>query len=323
MSASSSVAYLLVYHGSRDPRPGQATERLAQFVRLQIEGGMRPSGTTSSPSAPPSGDSLAGKSLFERLPAMVTVPQATPQSKGRSGGLRSVPTPLPLVGTACLEQGRCDLHRQIIDFGQRVAANGVQTIRIVPLFLLKGVHVAEDLPAEVHLAQQALPGLALHISPHLGSHPGLKGVVQAKLQAATATDAWLLLAHGSRRPKGNHAVQTLAQSLGGTAAYWAVPPNLETQVIHHIQQGVQRLAILPYFLFTGTTTDALVRRTEDLAERFPKIGFHLLPPLGPTPELANLVVDLALGRPMRASSAALPLRRAALRQVRQESSLVS
>lgn len=94
-------------------------------------------------------------------------------------------------------------------------------------------------------------------------------------------------------------------------------------MIHHIQQGVQRLAILPYFLFTGTTTDALVRRTEDLAERFPKIGFHLLPPLGPTPELANLVVDLALGRPMRASSAALPLRRAALRQVRQESSLVS
>lgn len=331
MSASSSVAYLLVYHGSRDPRPGQATERLAQFVRLQIEAGARswslPSGTLASSGA----CSAGSKSLFERLPSMVTFPpsmaqsqaQSADQPKGRTGGLRSVPTPLPLVGTACLEQGKCDLHRQIIDFGQRVAANGIESIRIVPLFLLKGVHVAEDLPAEVALAQQALPGLALQISPHLGSHPGLKGVVQAKLEAATATDAWLLLAHGSRRPKGNHAVQTLAQSLGGTTAYWSVPPNLETQVIHHIQQGVQRLAILPYFLFTGTTTDALVRRTEDLAERFPQIGFHLLPPLGPTPELANLVVDLALGRPMRPSASALPLRRAALRQVRQESSLVS
>lgn len=324
VSVSSSVAYLLVYHGSRDPRPSQATERLAQFVRLRLEDvPHQPSASTKTSTknrAPSSSSRLTTISPFERLPAMVM----TPRSEEQGRGSRAIHTALPLVGTACLEKGRCDLHQQIIDFGHRAAATGIQTIRIVPLFLLKGVHVAEDLPSEVQLAQRALPELSLKVSAHLGSHPGLKGLVQDKLLAATTADAWLLLAHGSRRPKGNSAVQALAQALGGTTAYWSVPPNLETQVIHHIQQGVQRLAILPYFLFTGTTTDALVRRTEDLAERFPSIGFHLLPPLGPTPDLANLVVDLALGQlPLRSNPTALPLRRLSLRQSQQASSLVS
>ena len=60
-----------------------------------------------------------------------------------------------------------------------------------------------------------------------------------------------------------------------------------------MQQGHQRIAILPYFLFSGGITDALTQRMEELAERFPKVTFRLLPPIGASRDLADLVIDLA------------------------------
>lgn len=284
----SATAYLLVYHGSRDPRPGQAAERLAQFMREQLES----AGSSSAQSRPRkvfSASLNAALSPFERLPSAVG--GSYPAAGRRPRSIHS----LPLVGTACLETGALPLHQQIVNFGQRAVAAGITDIQIVPIFLLRGVHVIRDLPMEVQTAQPSLPGLTLTLTPHLGDHPGLRHLVQTRLQTTTA-EAWLLLAHGSRRPEGNRTIQALAQALGGTVAYWAVPPHLDTQIIHLIQQGAQRLAILPYFLFTGSTTDAIIQRTEELAERFPGLGIHLLPPLGPSPDLAQLVVDLALGR---------------------------
>lgn len=229
----------------------------------------------------------------------------------------------PLVGTACLEIGAVPLHQQIVAFSQRAQAAGVRRVQIIPLFLLAGVHVMEDIPAEVELARQALPGLRLEVCPHLGSHPGLRGLLRHKLRT-TAAEGLIVLSHGSRRPGGNAPICALAQGLGGSAAFWAVAPSLDTQVIHYMQSGVQRVAILPYFLFAGSTTDAITHHTEELAERFPQMGIHLLPPLGPSPELARLVVDLALGRvPAKPQQSLFPTQRAAFRHAVHPSSMVS
>lgn len=229
----------------------------------------------------------------------------------------------PLVGTACLEVESLPLHEQIVAFCRRAQAAGTQRVRIVPLFLLAGVHVKDDIPAQVEQARAALPDLTLDVCPHLGSHPGIKHLLRQKLDAAT-TETLILLAHGSRRPGGNDSICSLAQTLGGTAAFWATAPSLESQVIHHMQAGEQRVAILPYFLFAGSTTDAITHLTEDLAERFPQMGFHLLPPLGPSPDLARLVIDLALDRvPARSQQTPTPMRRVAFRHTTHPSTLVS
>ena len=42
------------------------------------------------------------------------------------------------MGTGCLELSPIPLHQQIIDFSRRAGATGVKTIRVVPVFLLKG-----------------------------------------------------------------------------------------------------------------------------------------------------------------------------------------
>ncbi|MBW4460670.1 MAG: sirohydrochlorin chelatase [Nodosilinea sp. WJT8-NPBG4] len=339
MSASASTAYLLVSHGSRDPRPGQGMERLAHFVRSQESGLWE-----NQPSPPDRSDSrmkpversATGRSaasqaasFLRRAPALDWLRPSPISVLGEEAGIFrsrvSQPETVngPLVGTACLEVGAVPLHQQIVAFSQRAQATGVHRVRVLPLFLLAGVHVMEDIPAEVELARQALPGLSLEVCPHLGSHPGLMGFLRHKLRT-TATEGLIVLSHGSRRPGGNAPINVLAQGLGGIAAFWAVAPSLDTQVIHHMQSGVQRVAILPYFLFAGSTTDAITHHTEELAERFPQMGFHLLPPLGPSTELASLVIDLALDRiPTKPQQALVPMQRVAFRHAVHPSSLVS
>ncbi len=341
MSASALTAYLLVSHGSRDPRPGQAMERLAHFVRSpetelpdfhndrsgDIED---PSGSWAERSNRSAPEQLVGGQAAPLLRRVFTPDGLRPgglalNEPGILGSRASLPQTVsgPLVGTACLEVGTVPLHQQIIAFSRRARAAGAQRLRVVPLFLLAGVHVMDDIPAEIEQARQGLPDLTLELCPHLGSHPGIEGLLRQQLRA-TAAETLVLLAHGSRRPGGNAPIAALARSLGGSAAFWAVAPSLESEVIRHRQSGVQRVAILPYFLFAGSTTDAITHLTEELAERFPQMGFDLLPPLGPSVELARLVVELALDRvPAHAQHALLPMQRMAFRHAIQPSSMVS
>lgn len=300
----SSTAFLLVFHGSRDPRPSQAVERLAQSVRSQLStlqalpvGGLEPD--------------LAACTTFLTTPNQA-IPRVYSPYKPTSGQrLTACP---PLVGTACLETGVFSLKQQILDFGLRVQAMGITTLRIVPLFLLAGIHVLQDIPAEVNQAQRRLPKLTLDLTPHVGSHPAMKALVHSKFQASGAKFP-VLLAHGSRQRRSNDPVETLANSIGGATAYWSIAPDLETRTIELIQSGVQELAVLPYFLFSGTITDAITHRTEALAERFPQLRIHLLPALGPCPRLGQMVVDLALNQvPPAPRPKVRPLQRIAFSQ---------
>ena len=315
MTEFASTAYILVSHGSRDPRHGKAMERLAQVVLMQIQ----EQRLTVEIQSPAVKTALSQCLRQERTQSVQnspspgeSVPLKRHQKTAHTSKSSFVPA-VPLVGTACLELSSVPLHQQIIDFSRRAAATGVKTVRVVPLFLLRGVHVMEDIPDEIRQAQAALPHLAIEICPHLGSHPGMKRVLKGKQQVAKP-GALLLLAHGSRRAGGNNPIYTLAEALDGTAAFWAVTPSIEDQVIQLIQTGIQRLTILPYFLFAGSVTDAITHATEDLAERFPQVTFHLLPPLGPTEKLASLVADLALDRvKLNTQKSSIPLRRTAFR----------
>jgi sirohydrochlorin ferrochelatase len=172
-------------------------------------------------------------------------------------------------------------------------AQGIRQVIIIPLFLLPGVHVKEDLPHEIRLAASRLPDrIRLVCTPYLGSHASFKRFVSSRLQAVAA-DRCILLAHGSRRPGGNRSVQQLSTILGADVAFWATAPDLESQVFELMAQGHQLIAIAPHFLFPGSITDAIARRTEALAERLPHVTLRLLPPLGTSTELARVVCEIA------------------------------
>lgn len=279
-----STAYLLISHGSRDPRPQEAMNRLADLVRKHLE-------TASRAEHMP----LSKASREQDLAGEITL-LTRPRMK-----VSSAPPSEMIVGTACLELAPISLSEQIYHFAVRLKAAGVSELKLLPMFLMPGVHVMKDIPAEVDAARELLKddSLKLTLCPHLGSHSKIAEVLASRLASAgkeanvkARVEGSLLVAHGSRRPKGNQAIKGLAGRLGTAVAYWATPPDIETQVIDLMQQGCQKLTILPYFLFAGGITDAIVHRTEELAERFPGVNFRLLPTLGATDEVADLAVEL-------------------------------
>lgn len=255
-----SEAYLLLSHGSRDPRPGIAMQKLARLLCDKLERFFP----------------VDAASLYENL-----------------------------VGTACLELSPKPLHEQIVQFSQVAASFGCSCVKIIPLFLLPGVHVMEDIPSEVALSRQCLEQntfdspIALDLRPHLGSHPRLVSLLAQQI-STQSTDALILLSHGSRRAGSNSTVEELAAALGGVAAYWSITPSLSMRVQELVAAGHQQIAILPYFLFSGGITDAIALYVEELKLQFLKefpqensrVRLTLAEPLGASTELANLVWDL-------------------------------
>jgi sirohydrochlorin ferrochelatase len=252
MSTSPNSAYLLISHGSRDPRPAATMEDLAQQMRDRSSHASQAS--QSDPSQP-------------------------------------LPNP-PLVGTAQLELAALSLHEQIIHFAQIAASANCDELQLVPLFLLPGVHVMEDIPTEISKAQaQISPRLRLLCCPHIGKHPGLVTLLNTYQQASDA-DAWILLSHGSRRPGGNQPIQHLSQRIQAAPAYWSVPPHLPDVVADLVQQGHSSIGILPYFLFAGSITDAIAQMVTELDQQFPDVTVHLAPTLEQSPILLDCIEDL-------------------------------
>ncbi|MGG6295787.1 sirohydrochlorin chelatase [Leptolyngbya sp. AN02str] len=207
--------------------------------------------------------------------------------------LRVTSTVPPLVEAAVLELGEHPLHWQIEHMAQRAIAQGYGRLNIVPLFLLPGVHVMEDIPHEVAIAEQALgSAIAITVCPYLGSHPHLASLIALPTQAPLHAQR-ILISHGSKRPQGNQPIEAIAASLNAIAAYWSVPPSLEAQVAQVVMQGCQHIAVLPYFLFPGGITDAIAQQIEAIGQQYPYVRFYNSTPIGTSVALADMVLSMA------------------------------
>jgi sirohydrochlorin ferrochelatase len=248
-----SAAYLLVSHGSRDPRPQVAMEELALSLNDKLE--------------------------------------SNSNSDANSGVLS--PTKCDYqIGTAYLELHPQPLHEQIVDFSRKAIANGCDRLKILPLFLLPGIHVTEDIPEEVNLAKKILKeDISVELLPHLGSCFGLQRLLANKVKDISF-DSRIIVAHGSRRVEANSSIEAMAISLNAVAAYWAVAPSLKDIVAQLVADGKKKIAIIPYFLFAGGITDAIAESIQDLKLLFPGVSFELYEPLGANGELTDLIWDL-------------------------------
>ncbi|HEY9647583.1 MAG TPA: sirohydrochlorin chelatase [Chroococcidiopsis sp.] len=294
-----STAYLLVSHGSRDPRSQHSAQALAALIAERLLAADHVGGAIAA-------DQITSNRITpEQTAAELSVSTVSSKAAIAPAPQPLLPQPL-LIETAVLELGEYPLHHQIERFAHRAITQGYEQIKILPLFLLAGVHVMVDLPAEVAIARQQIGDrLPIQLQPHLGSHPDLitlllRRVGQCSMvhaaKAATvgtvATAATIIMSHGSQRPGANQPVEAIARHLGGIPAYWSMPPSLEAQVTTLIDSGQKAIAIVPYFLFAGGITDAIATRVQSLAQQFPDAQLRQVEPLGATPELAEIAVKL-------------------------------
>ena len=262
----SSSAFLLVYHGSRDPRPRKACRQLAGYFQ-------------------------------QYLNALVDQSDQSYSSVGRTAQHyssiinRKSQTLSFLVEIAALELAELPLHQNIVQFAKKAWNNGKKNLVIVPLFLSLGVHVTQDIPAAIALAQTQLhQPIPILLSPPLGSYSGLKTLILEQFQQFS-TSARILLAHGSRLATAKHQTEHLASHCNAQIAYWSTEPHLEAVVQEQMVNNPQKISIVPYFLFPGRITDAIAEKVAQLQLQFPQTDFIMGQPLGATETLAKLIFD--------------------------------
>ncbi len=65
----------------------------------------------------------------------------------------------------------------LMDVAAESVKNGVESIRLLPLFMAGGGHVAHDIPAQAEEAMASFPGLQIEILPAIGEHPRLSELI--------------------------------------------------------------------------------------------------------------------------------------------------
>ncbi|MBD2318155.1 sirohydrochlorin chelatase [Phormidium tenue] len=209
------------------------------------------------------------------------------------------------ISGGCLEGQELSLSQQLEQFATEVIPDGVSEIVILPLFLLEGVHVSEDIPEQIAIAESKLTDKLAEKFPdkssdrsifRLMAHVGTDKQIPSLLlqhfekysdESGLEKQGRILMAHGSRRFGANQVVEDLATQSQAIAAYWGVEPKIETQIENLLAQGFHKINVLPYFLTEGGITEAIANKLELYRDR---TQIQQLP----VPLSNEQIVDLAL-----------------------------
>lgn len=193
----------------------------------------------------------------------------------------------------------------LLDEGlDRAARHGARVI-VVPLVLNAAGHVKMEIPAHIAAARRRHPAIEFVYMKHLGAVEPLLQVLKRNLAGVMKTlDApdprttgVIVLGRGSSDKVANGEVAKLARwlleetehDLIDIAFTGITHPRLETVVQRQAKLGMTQIAILPYYLFTGTLIDRIGRQTEALRGQYPRIRFGLAHYFGFDEEVFALV----------------------------------
>jgi sirohydrochlorin cobaltochelatase len=227
-----------------------------------------------------------------------------------------------LVENVVLEGHESSLAAQVMDQLNVAQSAGGERSILVPLFLLPGMHVMEDIPSEIAVvkAQLAIGAESvtksaddwayprLSVMPFLGNWPPLKLALLDYLIDETVDDRVeesddssdgdvmlgritqrILLAHGSRWPGSMDSLEAIAQTLQMTTAYWLIEPKLEQRIESLIFGGCNVIEIFPYFLFEGGISDAIDRLIQGVSQRYPQVEFVMHDVLAIRPDFVEML----------------------------------
>ena len=263
----SSYAYLLVFHGSRDSRTQTAALNLRNLLITKKQ----------------SKNILTQQNYLEKNPNLIESKSTTFHTSAT----------YPLIEIAPLELADLSLSESLINFAHQASIRGFRRIKVVPLFLAPGVHVQSDIPTEISLATEKIGDrVTIELSPYLGKYSEIVTLLTRQFEDLSATTR-ILIAHGSKLLAVAEYYQRLGNQLDVDVAYWSTIPRFTEQIEHRIATGSQKIALLPYFLFPGRITEAIVKEVSILQQAHPQVELRLGKPLGANPAIAELIARLA------------------------------
>lgn len=203
------------------------------------------------------------------------------------------------VGTGFIELSPPPISVAVTD----LVADGHDHVVVVPLVLFDAGHAKTDVPASVNLARADHPGVRFTYARALGVAPDLLRIVDERLAATVAPGARpptavLLVGRGSSDPDANAELHRVARLLWEGRDWPLVEPAFVGITGPRVAEGLDRLtrlgaeriAVVPYFLFTGVLEERIRREAAAFAERS-GLDVRVTGYLGPDDRIARLVLD--------------------------------
>jgi cobalt/nickel transport system ATP-binding protein len=212
-----------------------------------------------------------------------------------AGVLRRV---APALDVGC---GFIELAEPDLDAGfDALVAGGARSVVAVPLVLLGASHLKADGPEAMARARLRHPGVHFAYARALGIHPTLLALAEARVrQVVGPEDAArthvVLVGRGSSDPDANADLYKVARLLWDGRGFAGVEPAFVSLAYPSVPEalercrrlGATRVAVVPYFLFTGVLVERIAAQARAWTGAEVVVGEHL----GAVEPVANLVLE--------------------------------
>ncbi len=204
------------------------------------------------------------------------------------------------VGCGFIELAPPDLDTAI----DELVAGGATSVVASPLILLGAGHLKNDGPAALHRGRHRHPGVRFSYARDLGIHPSVLAVARDRIAEVTGPDghtttAVVVVGRGSSDPDANADLYKVSRLLSDAVGLSLIepafvslaPPDVAGALDRCLRLGATRIAVVPYFLFTGVLVERIRDQTAAWAEVHPGIDVRHGPYLGADPRIASLLLD--------------------------------
>ena len=196
----------------------------------------------------------------------------------------------------------------ILDGVDRCVEQGYTDLSALPILLFAARHNKFDVTNELDRARKRHPQVRFHYGRHFGIAPSIVELWRSRLAALDAPQ-WnpqgieradtvlLFIGRGSSDPDANGEVCKLARILWEGSGYATVEscfigithPRLEEGLRRAQFYRPKRIAILPYFLFTGVLVKKIFDTVARYQQEHPETILTCLPEMGIHPALLSLL----------------------------------
>jgi len=174
-----------------------------------------------------------------------------------------------------------------LDNAAKHAASTSQKVIVVPLILNAAGHVKMEIPHFIDAARSRHPQIEFIYARHLGADEAILTILKRGLRKVMMTldvpdpktTGVIILGRGSSDRVANGEIAKMARWLYEESEHEQIDiaftgitcPRLERVVQQQVALGITQIAILPYYLFTGTLIERIKRQVSRLQNQYPQL----------------------------------------------------
>ena len=192
----------------------------------------------------------------------------------------------------------------LTDAVAELVAAGHRKLVAVPLVLVAAGHSKGDVPSALKRETLRHPGLSFDYGRPLSGHPTVLNLLTERLdaivpQSERSDTAVLLVGRGTTDPDANADVARVARLFWEGRGLQMVEPAFvslaEPSVLQGLERcralGAHRIAVLPYFLFSGVLPDRVIEQALSWGQENQETELRFAKLIGDCLPLAELILE--------------------------------